>query len=305
MNFQQLRIVREAVRQNFNLTEVAAVLFTSQSGVSKHIRDLEIELGVELFVRKGKRLLGLTEPGQEVAVIVERMLVDAGNLKRLAAQFSESGAGSLTVATTHTQARYALPPVVARFKAAYPKVQLTLAQASPTEIAAMLISGDADIGVATEALVDMPDLETRPFHTWHHAVITPAGHPLEGTVPLTLEAIAAYPVVTYHAGFTGRGRVDETFLAADLHPEIVMTAMDADVIKTYVQLGLGIGIIASIAFNAERDAPLRGLDASHLFAPSTSHIAVRRGRYLRGYAHDFIDLCVAGKTETGLPAMAC
>ena len=203
VNFQQLRIIRETVRSNFNLTEVANALYTSQSGVSKHIKDLEDELGIELFVRRGKRLLGMTEPGQELVVIVERMLLDAKNIKRLAEQFSKSDQGELIVATTHTQARYALPPVIAKFKKAFPKVRLVLHQASPKEIASMLLDGQADIGVATEALIDTPDIVAFPYYSWHHAVIVPAGHPLEAEKKLTLETLAEYPLITYNEGFTG------------------------------------------------------------------------------------------------------
>jgi LysR family cys regulon transcriptional activator len=297
VNFQQLRIIRETVRRNFNLTEVANALFTSQSGVSKHIKDLEDELGVELFVRRGKRLLGMTAPGQELIAIVERMLLDAKNIKRLAEQFSKSDHGELIVATTHTQARYALPAVVAKFKKAFPKVHLLLHQSSPKEIASMLLDGQADIGVATEALIDNPEIVAFPYYSWHHAVIVPAGHPLEGK-PLTLDTLAEFPLITYNEGFTGRGKIDEAFAKAGLAPDIVMSALDADVIKSYVEVGLGVGIIASMAFDPERDQQLRMLDATSLFARNTSRIAVRQGRYLRGYAYKFIELCSGELTES-------
>jgi len=297
VNFQQLRIIRETVRRNFNLTEVANALFTSQSGVSKHIKDLEDELGVELFVRRGKRLLGMTEPGQELVAIVERMLLDAKNIKRLAEQFSKSDQGELIVATTHTQARYALPAVIAKFKKSFPKVRLVLHQSSPKEIASMLLDSQADIGVATEALIDTPDIVAFPYYSWHHAVIVPAGHPLEKKT-LTLDMLAEFPLITYNEGFTGRGKIDAAFAAAGLAPDIVMSALDADVIKAYVELGMGVGIIASMAFEAERDTGLRMLDATSLFARNTSRIAVRQGRYLRGYAYRFIELCSPDLTES-------
>ncbi|MBI3903569.1 MAG: CysB family HTH-type transcriptional regulator [Nitrosomonadales bacterium] len=300
MNFQQLRIIRETVRQNFNLTEVANALYTSQSGVSKHIKDLEDELGVELFVRKGKRLLGLTDPGRELVVFVERMLLDAKNIKSLADQYSNREQGQLTVATTHTQARYVLPQVIAQFKRDYPKVHLKLHQASPTEIVAMLLDGQTDIGIATEALSDVPELASFPYHTWHHSVIVPAGHALEQVQPLTLEAIAEYPVITYHEGITGRARIDQTFGEEGLAPDIVMSALDADVIKTYVELGLGIGIIASIAFDPSRDTNLRLLGTPNLFDRNTTLIALRRGHYLRGYAYRFIELCAPALTENAV-----
>ncbi len=295
MNFQQLRILREAVQRHFNLTEVANALFTSQSGVSKHILDLEQELGVELFVRKGKRLTGLTEPGKEVVAVAERMLIDAKNIKRLAEQFAHRDEGSLTIATTHTQARYALPPVVRRFKAAFPKVHLLLLQGSPAEIGELLLAGEADIGIATEALsagsAQNPFVNF-PFYDWHHAVVVPEGHPLAaGTGPLTLDALAEHPLITYHEGFTGRGRIDATFAAAGLVPDVVMSALDADVIKTYVEVGLGVGIVASMAFDPVRDQGLRRLGADHLFERNTTQITVRRGHYLRGYAYRFLQEC--------------
>jgi len=300
MNFQQLRIIREAVQRNFNLTEVANALYTSQSGVSKHILDLEDELGIELFVRKGKRLTGLTEPGKELVGIVERMLIDAKNIKRLAEQFANRDEGSLTIATTHTQARYALPQVVRRFKQVYPKVHLVLHQASPAEIVALLQSGEADVGIATEALdggnASGSNFATFPFYDWHHLVVVPDGHALTKLPKLTLQALAEHPLITYHAGYTGRPRIDATFAEAGLAPDVVMSALDADVIKTYVEVGLGVGIIAAMAFDATRDSGLKSLDASHLFPPNTTRIAVRRGHYLRGYAYRFLEECSAALT---------
>jgi len=297
MNFQQLRIIRETVRQNYNLTEVANALFTSQPGVSKHIKDLEDELGVELFIRRGKRLLGLTEPGKELVVIVERMLLDARNIKKLADQFTQRDQGQLTVATTHTQARYALPAVVATFKHEYPKVHLALHQGSPQEIVQLLLSGEADLGIATESLDNEPELATFPFYEWHHAVLVQAGHPLLAEPRLSLEALAEYPIITYHSGFTGRSKIDRAFAEANLAPDIVLSALDADVIKSYVELGLGVGIIAPNAFNPSKDTDLRLIDASHLFARNTSLIAVRRGHYLRGFAYRFIELCSSDLNE--------
>jgi LysR family transcriptional regulator, cys regulon transcriptional activator len=291
MNFQQLRIVRETVRRNFNLTEVANSLYTSQSGVSKHIKDLEDELGIELFVRKGKRFLGLTDPGKEMLKIVEQMLLDAKNIKNLAERYSRQDTGQLTVATTHTQARYALPKVVTEFKRFYPKVHLKLHQGSPAEIAQLLLDGEADIGVATETLGAVPELTSFPYYNWHHAVVVPAGHPLASLQRLTLAAIAEYPIITYHEGFTGRGLVDKTFADAALAPDIVMSALDADVIKSYVELGMGIGIIASMAFNPVKDNELRLLECSHLFEQNMTRLAVRRGHFLRRFAFHFIELC--------------
>ena len=291
MNFQQLRIIRETARRNFNLTEVGNALATSQSGVSKHILDLEDELGIELFVRKGKRLLGLTEPGKELLTIVERILLDTKNIKQLGEQFSQTDKGQLTVATTHTQARYALPTVVSQFKKRYPKVHLALHQCSPQEIVELLLKGQADIGIATEALEGIPELVTFPYYTWHHTVVVPKGHALDGKKNIALEDISEYPIVTYHEGFTGRKTIDQTFLKAGITPDIVMSALDADVIKTYVELGLGIGIIASMAYQPDRDSKLSLLDVASLFEENTTRIALRKGYFLRGFAYDFIELC--------------
>ena len=297
MNFQQLRILRETVRQDFNLTTVANTLFTSQPGVSKHIKDLEDELGVEIFVRRGKRLLGLTEPGKEVLAVVERILLDTQNVRSIAEHFASRETGNLVIATTHTQARYALPDVVKQFKADYPKVHLVLHQGSPKEIAELLIAGDADIAIATEWLLNVPEIATFPYYTWHHAVIVPLGHPLTARENITLADIAEYPIVTYHEGFTGRTNIDRRFAEEGLVPDIVLSAIDADVIKTYVDIGLGIGIIASMAYNPERDGNLVRLDVPHLFVPNTTRLALRRGVYLRSYAYDLIQKLVPGLTE--------
>ncbi len=297
MNFQQLRIIREAVRRGYNLTEVANALHTSQSGVSKHIKDLEDELGIDLFVRKDKRMLGLTEPGEELARIAERMLMDAANIKRLADQHARSDHGVLVIATTHTQARYVLPPAIKAFRDTYPDVRLILHQASPKEIAQLLIDGEADVGIATEALAGSPALAAFPYFSWSHAVVVPEGHALLAAGKLTLDKLSEWPIITYDEGFTGRPHIDEAFAKADATPDIVMVARDADVIKTYVELGLGAGIIASMAFSAERDTGLRMIEATHLFGKTVSLLAVRRGRLLRGYAYRFIELCAPALTE--------
>lgn len=289
MNFQQLRIVRETVRQDFNLTEVANALYTSQPGVSKHIKDLEDELGIEIFIRRGKRLLGLTEPGKELIGVVERILLDTQNLRRIADQFASRETGHFVVATTHTQARYALPKIIKWFKADYQKVHLTLLQGSPREIAALLESGQADVGIATEALDNVPELASFPFYSWHHAIIVPQGHPLAAVDKITLETLAEYPLITYHEGFTGRAHVDKAFADAGIVPDIVLSAIDADVIKTYVGLGLGVGIVASVAYDEEQDRNLTLLPAPELFPANTTRLAVRRGTYLRSYAHAFIE----------------
>lgn len=304
MNFQQLRIIRETVRRDFNFTEVANALFTSQSGVSKHVKDLEEELGVELFIRKGKRLVGLTEPGQELVGIVDRMLMDAANIRRVAAQFANRDEGELTVVTTHTQARYALPEIVARFKQDFPKVHLALHQESPGEIVDRLKRGEADIGIATEALDAEPTLATFPFYSWQHAVVVPEGHALAGRGDVTLSELAQHPLITYHEGYTGRASIDRAFAEAGLRPDIVMSALDADVIKTYVELGLGVGIVAAMAYQPRKDAGLVLLDPPGLFPPNVTRIAVRRGHYLRGFAYRFIELCSKQADEATVKAAA-
>lgn len=287
MNFQQLRSVREAVRRGFNLTEVAAALHTSQPGVSRQIRELEQTLGVALFVRQGKRLTGLTPAGRALLPIVERLLDEAANLQRAGADLAHGDAGTLSLAATHSQARYALPPVVREFQARHPRVTLQLHQGSPQQIARMLLDGVADIGIATHVLAEHPALVALPCYRWTHAVLVPAGHELLHG-PLTLQRLAAHPLITYEQGITGRGAIDEAFRREGLAMQLVLTAMDADVIKAYVELGMGVGIAAAIAFDEQRDAALRALDARHLFGVHTTSVALRRGLQLRAYAYEFV-----------------
>ena len=290
MNFQQLRAVREATRTGFNLTEVAGVLHTSQPGISRQIRELEDELGIDIFVRAGKRLTRLTPPGEAVLPIVERMLLEADNLKRVGDDFNAQDTGRLSIAATHSQARYALPTVVRDFRQIYPKVTLLLHQGSPKQVAEMLLSGEADIGVATEALAQYESLVALPCYRWTHSIVVPPGHELlDIDGPITLEHLARHPIITYETGYTGRAHIDDAFAKAGLAPDIVLSAMDADVIKTYVELGMGVGIVASIAFDAERDRTLHALDARHLFEINLTRLAVRRGTWLRGYVYAFIE----------------
>jgi LysR family cys regulon transcriptional activator len=289
MNFQQLRSVREAVRCGYNLTEVAKALHTSQPGVSRQIRELEEELGVDLFVRAGKRLTSLTEVGTLIVPIVENMLNDADNLRRAGEEFTQQANGRLSIAATHSQARYALPGAVRDFRQRYPQVTLNLHQGSPKQVAEMLISGEADIGIATEALDKYDNLVALPCYRWTHSVIVPPDHPLLDGQPLTLQRLSKFPIITYGAGYTGRIHIDEAFEAAGLPIDLVLTAMDADVIKTYVELGLGVGIVASIAFDEERDRNLRAIDAGQLIAINLTKLAVRRGSFLRSYVYDFIE----------------
>lgn len=290
MNFQQLRSVQEAVRQDLNLTQVANALHTSQPGVSKQIRELEDELGVQIFIRHGKRLTGLTPPGKAVLQWIDRVLAEQQNLKRSAADFANEKIGSLTIGTTHTQARYALPPAVRAFKQRYPLVNLSIIQGNPAQIAALVMEGKADVCIATETIAQHAGLVALPCHRWHHIVVTPAKHPLLALKKPTIEAIAHYPIVTYDGAFAGRSTINQTFAAAGLEPNVVLSAVDSDVIKTYVELDLGIGILASIAFDAARDKHLRAIDTGSMFPEKTTFLAMRKGAYLRGFAYEFIEL---------------
>jgi len=301
MNFQQLRSVREAARRDFNLTEVANALFTSQPGVSRQIRELEEELGVVIFERNGKRLTGLTPPGKGILKIVERLLVEAENLQQASAEFAAQDSGTLTVAVTHTQARYALPQVVQSFRNAFPGVRIALQQSAPEHIAEWVLSGKADIGIATEGLSAFPDLVSFPCYRWSHLIVAPEGHPIfTSSQPLRLEDLAEYPLITYDVGFTGRSHIDAAFVEAGLAPDIVLTAMDSDVIKQYVSLGMGVGIVASMAFDHGRDKGMRAIEASHLFAPNVTRLAVRKGSYLRAYAYHFIERFAQGYTRSDI-----
>jgi LysR family cys regulon transcriptional activator len=291
MNFQQLRIVRETVRRNFNLTDVSNALFTSQSGVSKHIKDLEDELGVDIYIRKGKRLLGLTEPGKELVKTVEKILQETANLKAIADNYASQSVGELAIATTHTQARYSLPPIISEFRKLYPGVNLKLYQSSPTEIAQLLRQGEVDIGIATEELDDTEDFIAVPFYSWCHAVVAPKDHPLTHEPPPSLTRVAEFPVITYHEGFTGRSKIEKAFHDAGVTPDIVMSALDADVIKSYVELGLGVGVIASMAFDSARDTGLSIIETTDHFEENVTFIALKRGRTLRDYVTRFIEMC--------------
>ena len=276
-------------------------LHTSQPGVSRQIRELEDELGADLFIRAGKRLTALTEMGELVMPIVENMLEESDDLMRAGEEFAKQSSGTLSIAATHSQARYALPGAVRDFRKRFPDVRFNLHQGSPGQVAEMLISGEADIGIATEALTAYDALVALPCYRWTHTVIVPAGHPLLDE-PLTLDALANHPIITYSHGYTGRTHIDETFEKAGLAFDLVLTAMDADVIKTYVELGLGVGIVASIAFDATRDAPLRAIDAGRLFEINLTRLAVRRGRFLRGYVYDFVETFASTLTRAVVEA---
>ena len=288
MNVQQLRIMRETVRQGFNLSQAATVLNASQSGLSKHIQELEYELGVTLFVRRGKRLIGLTSEGAQLLPVIERLNHDLDNLKQQAADLRHDQSGVLAVATTHTQARYVLPPVVSAFRAEFPQVQLKLHQASPDDIAHMLCQGQADIGIATESLTHFDALRCEPFYQWQHCLIMPAAHPLASQPVDSLQQLADWPLITYHDGFTGRQQIDQRFAESNITPEIVLTALDADVIKTYVRTGLGVGIIANMAYTPEEALTAQPVD---FFGVHTTWIAQHAQSTLRQFGLRFIALC--------------
>ena len=288
MNLHQFRFVREAVRQNFNLTEAAKALFTSQPGVSKAIIELEEELGIDIFSRHGKRIRGLTEPGRQVLKSVELILQEIEGLKRIGKEFAAQDMGSLTIATTHTQARYSLPTVVQAFAHKFPKVRLSLLQGNPKQVAEMVLNGQADLAIATEAIAEIDGLVSLSCYQWEHMVVVPPEHALLKSKSLTLEEIAQYPLITYDAAFAGRNKIDQAFTRRALKPDVLLEAIDADVIKTYVRLGLGVGIVASQAVDAKDDLDLVSLDASHLFRPHITWVGFRRGRLMRGYMYEFL-----------------
>ena len=290
MNLQQLRYVYEVARHGLNISEAAEALFTSQPGVSKQIRLLEAELGVEIFVRHGKRLVEITEPGRQVLAIAERMLRDAENVRLVGEEFSNEAVGGLSIATTHTQARYALPGVVRAFLRRYPQVKLSLHQGNPRQVCDMVLSGEADIAIATEAIAEYEELVMLPCHQWNRCVIATPRHPILREQPLTLESIARHPIITYDDAFTGRGLINKAFLGRGLKPNVVLTAIDSDVIKTYVSMDLGIGILARMAYEPASDKLLGMTDAAHLFESSTTRLGLRRNAYLRGYVYAFIEL---------------
>lgn len=288
MNFQQLRYIRAAVKNDLNLTKVANELFTSQSGVSKQIRELEQELRIDIFIRRGKRLVGMTPAGENAARVIDRLLQEADNLKRLSDQFADADQGRLIIAATHNQANYVLPTLLWRFGQNYPKVDIELLQGSPAFVAETLVHGEADIGVATEAVDASPHLETYPCFTWQHVVIAPEGHPLLGISEPTLADIARYPIITYNTEFSGGSRVLDAFEQAGLEIDLRLRAMDADVIKTYVRLGAGIGIVAQMAVDGGGQDGLRVVQGSDaLFGTGTTKLALQKGTLLRNYAYQF------------------
>jgi LysR family cys regulon transcriptional activator len=291
VNLHQLRFVQEAVRRNLNLTETAKALHTSQPGISKAILELEEELGIDIFVRHGKRLRRVTEPGELVLRSVEVILREVANLRRIGEEFSLQDAGRLSIATTHTQARYVLPDPVAQLRRRFPKVQVSLHQGTPEQVAQMLLDDTADIGLATESLAENEDLITLPCYEWQHVLVMPPEHPLAAHERPGLEALAEHPLITYQAAFTGRRRIDLAFAQRRLRPNIALEAIDSDVIKTYVRSGLGVGIVAEMAVQGDNASPdLVSRPAAHLFGLNTSRVAFRRGAYLRTYVLAFAEL---------------
>ncbi|HYW03078.1 MAG TPA: HTH-type transcriptional regulator CysB [Gammaproteobacteria bacterium] len=288
MKLRQLRYIAEVADRNLNVTAAAEALYTSQPGVSKQVRLLEDELGVQIFERNGKHLTSITPAGRAILDLARRILRDAENVERVASDYRDETRGNLRLATTHTQARYALPQAIARFRERYPRVSLHINQGTPMQIAGWAARGEVDFAIATEAMEHFEDLVMMPCYHWNRCVLVPPGHPLASIRPLTLEAVAQYPIVTYVFGFTGRSRLDRAFGERGLQPDVVLTAVDSDVIKTYVRLGLGVGILANMAYDAELDADLVAADASHLFDHSTTRIGFRRGTMLRRYMYEFI-----------------
>ncbi|MDP2869313.1 CysB family HTH-type transcriptional regulator [Methyloversatilis sp.] len=289
MNLQQLRYVAEVAQRNLNVSEAARALHTSQSGVSRQISLLEAELGVDVFIRQGKRLVAMTRPGEEVVAIARRMLRDIGALRQVGEEYAVGERGRLTIAMTHTQARYVLPSILPEFMRAHPEVKVALHQGNPTQCCEYVLSGEADLAIATEAIDEYEQLISLPCYQWNRCLITPPGHPLLSERPLTLAAIAEWPLITYDFAFTGGSTVNRAFAAQSLSPNIMLSAIDADIIKTYVALGLGVGIVAQMAFDPEQDRALRALDCAHLFEPSTTRIGLHRNAWLRGYTYDFIE----------------
>lgn len=288
MKIRQLHYIQEVARRGLNVTAAAEALFTSQPGVSKQIRMLEDELGVSVFVRNGKHLSEITPAGQRILEYTQKLLLEVDNIKNIADEFRESAKGDLSIATTHTQARYALPEVIRKFRSHFPGVKLHLHQGSPPQIAKLASDGQADFAIATEALELFEDLVMLPCYHWNRIVLVKPDHPLAQVSTLTLQDLAAQPLITYTFGFTGRSKLDQAFAAHGLRPDVVLTAVDADVIKTYVRLGLGAGIVADLAYDPAGDSDLVALRADHLFEASTTHIGFRRSMFLRGFMYEFI-----------------
>ncbi|MFO1435634.1 MAG: HTH-type transcriptional regulator CysB [Gammaproteobacteria bacterium] len=303
MKLQQLRYIWEVSRRDLNVSATAEALYTSQPGISKQIRLLEEELGLEIFTRAGKHFVGITPEGEAVIASAGRILAEAENVKRIASEHTDPDHGTLSIATTHTQARYALPPVISKFIKRYPSVNLHMHQGTPMQISEMAANRSVDFAIATEALELFDNLIMLPCYKWNRSIVVPRDHPLAKVKRPPLETVAKYPIVTYVFGFTGRSQLDDAFKARGLTPRVTFTATDADVIKTYVRLGLGIGIVASMAYERKQDTDLVAIDASHLFAPSITKIGFRRGTLLRAYMYEFIELFAPHLTRARVDAV--
>lgn len=304
MKLRQLVYVHEVAKRGLNVTAAAESLFTSQPGVSKQIRLLEEELGVDIFLRAGKHLAEVTPAGKRILEYTERLLLDVRNIERVSEEYQDTDSGDLAVATTHTQARYALPPVIEKFRRKYPRVRLHLHQGSPPQIAKQAVQGAADFAIATEALEHFEHLVMLPCYRWNRCVLVKPDHVLATKKRLDIRDLAKEPIITYTFGFTGRSRLDQAFSARGLKPDVVLTAVDADVIKTYVRLGMGIGIVADMAYDKMVDSDLIRIDASHLFEPSITHIGFRYGTFLRGYMYEFIRLFAPHLTKEVVDTLA-
>ena len=292
MKLQQLRCIHEVVKNGFSISKAAEALHTSQPGVSKQIQLLEEEVGLHIFLRHGKRLVGLSEPGQHVYQRINEVMREIKSIKQVSEEFSQSSLGVLTIATTHTQARYKLPKVVQAFMSKYPDVKLNIHQGNPTQVTNQVVKGEADIGIATESISHNDKLFCLPCYTWNRCLVMPAKYPLAKEKTVTLAKLATYPIITYDYAFTGSTIVSKVFHDAGLTPNIVLTAIDADVIKTYVNLGLGVGLIAQMAYDPKRDQGLVSIDVSHLFPTSTTYLGIRRDVFLRGFMYDFIEMFI-------------
>jgi LysR family cys regulon transcriptional activator len=288
MKLQQLRYIKEVANHNLNVSATAASLYTSQPGISKQIRLLEDELGAEIFSRSGKHLTKVTPIGEEILSIASNILREVDSIKQLAQEHKSPKSGSLDIATTHTQARYALPDVIKKFIDRYPQVGLHMHQGTPVQISEKAAEGTVDFAIATEALELFSDLIMMPCYRWNRCILVPKDHSLAKLRYVSLADVAKYSIVTYVFGFTGRSKLDEAFSEHELEANVVFTATDADVIKTYVRLGLGIGIVAHMAYDPEIDTDLVAIEAGHLFDSSVTSIGFRKGTYLRGYMYDFI-----------------
>ena len=300
MKLQQLRCISQIVQSEFNISKASEVLNTSQPGVSKQIKLLEDEIGIKIFQRNGKRLVGLTDPGKKVLGSIEVILQESNNIKVISEEYIQKDQGTFTIATTHTQARYKLPKVVEEFVKKYPKINLNIHQGNPSQVTDQIINGEADVGIATESINLSEGIHTIPCYQWNRCVVMPKNHPLTEVRKITLKDLAAYPMITYDYAFTGSTIVSEVFKNANIEPNIMLTAIDADVIKTYVSLNMGIGLIAEMAFDASTDHPMVSRDVSHLFPLSTTYIGIKRENFLRKYTSDFIRMFIPKKSEKEL-----